>query len=184
MKMQVAAQLTQLVALVLLGVRPLAAQEPLSPRLPEPLLRETPWGDFPLERLLPGARLRLTSLDGQHIERQLVALGDSVLELRAPVGDPTLRVSFTALRAYRKVEVRALPRWSDRVGVASVAGGVLLGAVAGAIVHNQRKPSSAAVHRHGQFDDIASVATIGGMVGWEIGIQTLRRPRWRPVTLP
>ena len=172
------------IALALLASPSLAAQQSPGPLLPEPLLRETPWGDFPLERLLPGARLRLTSPDGQRVERQLLSLGDSIVELRTPDGDATLRLSFDSLRAYRVVEVRAIPAWSRRIGPASVIGGALLGAAAGAIIHNRRKPSSAAVHRHGRLDDIASVASIGALVGWEVGLQTLGRPRWRPVTLP
>jgi hypothetical protein len=166
------------------GAAPLAAQAVPPERLPEPLLRETPWGDFPLERLLPGARLRLTSADGQRVERRLLTLGDSTVELRTPSGDSALTVSFTTLHAYRRIEVRAIPRWGDRVGTASTISGTLLGGLAGAVIHNTRKPSSAAVHRRSRLDDIASVATIGGLVGWEIGIHTLGRPRWRPVTLP
>ena len=162
----------------------LHAQASPQARLPEPLLRETPWGDFPLERLLPGAHLRLTSADGERAEHQVVAISDSVVELRALAGDSTIHATFTALRAYRLVEVRALPRWSGRVGPASVVGGALLGAVAGSIIHNSRKPSSAAVHRRSRLDDMTGVATIGGLVGWEIGIHTLGRPRWRPVAFP
>lgn len=172
------------IVLALLGAPLLRAQGSAPPYLPEPLLRETPWGDFPLERLLPGARLRFTSADGARIERRVVSLGDSTLELLAPAGDSTLHVSFAALRAYRTVEVRAVPRWARRVGPASAVSGVLLGAGLGAIIHNTRKPSSAAVHRPGRLDDIASMASVGGFVGWEIGIQTLGRPRWRRVTLP
>ncbi|HEX8848304.1 MAG TPA: hypothetical protein VF761_02135, partial [Gemmatimonadaceae bacterium] len=179
MKMNPAVRIALTVALALLGAPALPAQAPLPPRLPEPLLRETPWGDFPLERLLPGARLRFTSTDGERIERQVVSLGDSTLELLATPGDSTLHVSFTALHAYRSIEVRALPRWSRRVGPASVVGGALLGAIAGAIIHNSRKPSSAAVHRPGRLDDIAGAATVGGLLGWEIGGWTLGRPRWR-----
>lgn len=173
-------------AFMLLAGAPAQIEAQASPPawLPEPRLHETPWGDFPLERLLPGARLRLTSADGQRAERRLLAIGDSILELRAPSGDSTIRVAFAALHTYRQVEVRALPRWSDRVGPASAIGGALLGAVAGAIIHNSRKPPSAVVHRRSRLDDMASVATIGGLVGWEIGIHTLGRPRWRPVALP
>lgn len=172
------------VLLAALGARSLAAQAGPPDLLPEPRMRETPWGDFPLGRLLPGARLRFTLPDGQRVERRLLALGDSTLDLLAPGGDSTLHVAFAELRAYRGVEVRALPRWSDRVGTASATGGALLGAVLGTIIHNSRKPSSAAVHRRSRLDDIAGTATVGGLVGWEIGIHTLGRPRWRPVTLP
>ena len=171
-------------ASIFLALAPGLAAQGSAPRLPEPLLRETPWGDFPLERLLPGARLRLTSASGERVERQLLALDGDTLELRATPGDYTLRVSVMTLRDYRTVEVRALPHWSDRVGRASALGGTLLGAVTGAIIHNSRQPSSAAVHRRSRLDDIAGVATIGGLVGWEIGIHTLGRPRWRPVSLP
>lgn len=172
------------VAIMLLLASPLFAQGSPSSRIREPLLRETPWGDFPLERLLPGARLRLTSADGQRVERQVLSLGDSIVELRAPDSGSTFQLSFDSLRAYRLVEVRAIPAWSRRVGPASVVGGALLGATAGAIIHNSRKPSSAAVHRPGRFCDIAGVATVGALLGWEVGIHTLGRPRWRPVTLP
>ncbi len=172
--------------LLLLAAPELRAQRspPAGAPLPEPRLRETPWGDFPLERILPGARLRLTAADGHRAERRLLAIGDSIVTLSAPTIDSTVHVTFTALRVYRQVEVRALPRWSDRVGPASATGGALLGAVAGAIIHNSRKPSSAAVHRRSRLDAIAGFATVGGLVGWEIGIHTLGRPRWRPVTLP
>ena len=172
------------VVALLVATASLGAQDSPTGRLPEPVLRETPWGDFPLDRLLPGARLRLTSAKGERSEEQLLALADSSVELRAFGADSTFCLSLTALREFQTVEVRALPAWSTRVGPASVVGGALLGAVAGAIIHNSRKPSSAAVHRRGRFDDIASVANIGGLVGWEVGIHTLGRPRWRPVTLP
>jgi hypothetical protein len=171
-------------ALLSVGVAPLAAQWPSSGQLPEPLLRETPWGDFPLERLLPGARVRLTTADGQRVELRVLALSDSSLQLRAPNGESLPPVTFTALHAYRSIEARVLPAWSDRVGTASVVGGALLGAVAGTIIHNSRKPSSPAVHRLSRLDDIAGASVIGGLVGWEIGIHTLGRPRWRRVTLP
>jgi hypothetical protein len=170
--------------LAVLAAPPLGAQVFAPSGLPEPLLRETPWGDFPLERLVRGARLRLTSADGRQVEELLLSLGDSAVELQTPSGDSMTHVTFTALRSYRRIEVRALPAWSDRVGPASVAAGALLGAVAGSIIHNSRKPSSAAVHRRSRLDDMTGVATIGGLVGWEIGIHTLGRPRWRPVTMP
>jgi len=172
------------IALMFMGAATVAAQLPATDQIREPLLRDTPWGDFPLERLLPGARLRLTTPDGRRIERRVLALGDSSLELRAPSGESLPSVSFAALHAYRKVEVRALPAWSDKVGTPSAVGGAILGAVAGVIIHNQRKPSSPAVHRHGLLDDMASFSVVGGLVGWEIGIQTLGRRRWRMVTLP
>ena len=182
--MRVASTVGLSLSLLSLGAAPLAAQWQSPGQLPEPLLRETPWGDFPLERLLPGARLRLTTADGQRVERRVLALRDSSLELRTPAGDSIPPVSFTALHAYRSIEARVLPAWSDKVGPASVVGGALLGAVAGAIIHNSRKPSSPAVHRHGRLEDIAGFSVIGGLVGWEIGIHTLGRPRWRRVTLP
>jgi hypothetical protein len=172
--------------MLLAGASPsLDAQASQPTRIPpEPRLRETPWGDFPLERLLPGAHLRLTSMNGQRAERRLLGISDTIVELNAPTGDSTVRMTFAALRAYSQIEVRALPRWSDRVGPASTIGGALLGAFAGAIIHNSRQPSSAAVHRRSRLDDIAGVATVGGLVGWEVGLHTLGRPRWRPVALP
>lgn len=173
-----------LLTLLALGAAPLGAQWPSSGHLPEPILRETPWGDFPLERLLPGARLRFTTADGQRVERRILALRDSSLELQARDGDALPPVSFTALRAYRKIEVRALPVWSERAIHASLAGGALLGAVSGAIIHNSRKPSSAAVRRPGRLADIAGASVIGGLVGWEIGIHALGARRWLTVTLP
>ena len=176
--------LTLAFALTLLAVRPIVAQAPVRERLPEPLLRETPWGDFPLERLLPGARLRFTWADGHRVERRVLALADSTLELRSEAGDSTLRLGFAALRGYQRIEVRAIPKWANRVGTGSVIVGALLGAASGAIIHNARKPSSAAVRRRGLADDMVGAATVGGLVGWEIGIHTLGMPRWRPVTLP
>ena len=182
MRLRPVSRLTASLALML-GGAPLAAQGRVPPPLPEPLLRETPWGDFPLERLLPGARLRFTSADGQRVERQLLALADSSVELRAP-GDSTLHLSFSALHGYQRIEVRAIPKWANRVGTGSVIVGALIGAASGAIIHNARKPSSAAVRRRGLADDMAGAATVGGLLGWEIGIHTLGMPRWRPVTLP
>lgn len=81
---------------------------PVTTRPPEPLLRETPRGDFPLERILPGARLRLTSAAGQRVERRLLAISDNIIELRAPTGDSTVHVTSTALRAYRHVRQATL----------------------------------------------------------------------------
>ena len=173
-----------LFVLALLVVPPLGAQVFAPTGLPEPRLHETPWGDFPLEKLVRGARLRLTAADGSRSVQVVLALGGSAVELQTPNADSMSHVTFTELRAYKRVEVRALPRWSDRVGTASVVGGALLGGIAGTIIHNSRKPSSAAVHRRSRLDDIVGEATIGGLVGWEIGIHTLGLPRWRPVTLP
>jgi hypothetical protein len=174
-----------IICVLALLIAPRLGAQILAPSgLPEPRLRETPWGDFPLERLVRGARLRLTSADGRREEQLLLALGDSAVDLQTPSGDAMTHVTFTALRSYRRIEVRALPAWSDRVGPASVAAGALLGAVTGSIIHSSRKPSSAAVHRRSRLDDMTGVATIGGLVGWEIGIHTLGMPRWRPVTMP
>jgi hypothetical protein len=175
--MRVARRIGACILLALASVEPAAAQYSSPGQLPEPLLRETPWGDFPLERLLPGARLRLTATDGRRVERRVQALRDSSLELQTPAGELLPPMSFTALHQYRTVEVRALPAWSERVGTPSAIGGALLGAITGAIVHNSRKPSSAAVHRPSRLDDIAGASTVGGLLGWEIGIQTLGRPR-------
>lgn len=41
-----------------------------------------------------------------------------------------------------------------------------------------------AVVSGGGWTDIASLSVVGGLLGWEIGIQTLGRRRWRVVTLP
>src|SRR5947209_755858 len=88
------------------------AQQPARP-LPEPILFDTPWGDFPLERAQPGARLRLVSPTGKRVVR-IIRIADSTLDVQSVNGDSLPPLTFAQLRDFRAVEVRAIPAWHDR----------------------------------------------------------------------
>ena len=169
-------------AFLLLKTAALTAQRTSSGTPREPLLHETQWGDFPLERLLPGARLRLIDSTGREVERRVVSLGDSSLELRTSSGDSLPPISFAALRHFQRIEVHAFPRWRSRATNMSLAGGVVLGMAVGAIVHNNR--SASAMQHHALLDDIGGCGVIGGLIGWEVGGIAIGGRHWRRVTVP
>ncbi len=159
------------------------AQQPAAPRLPEPFLFDTPWGDFPLERLRPGARLRLTSAVGRR-EVRLAAILDSTLDVRSPAGDSLPPLTFAELRALRLVEVRAIPAWRDRAGNIGFVVGAALGALVGAARHRRSDGSAGDRHQPSLGEDVAAGASLGCFVGWMTGRLVIARARWRPVSLP
>jgi hypothetical protein len=162
------------------------AQPPVSAVPIEPRLVDTPWGDFPLERLQPGARLRLTSPDGGRIEARVAVMCDSALDLRSVSGALPPTLSFTDLRAFRAVEVRAMPVWRERYSTIALVGGAVVGALAGAAMHDDGDDSggSGRGHQASLGEDVAMGASLGGFVGWATVRYILGRVRWRPVTLP
>ena len=168
--------------LLLLNTAALAAQRASFATPPEPLLHETQWGDFPLERLLPGARLRLTDSTGREVERRVVALYDSSLELRTSSGDSLPPISFATLRHFQRVEVHAFPRWRTRATNVSLAAGVVLGMAVGAIVNNNRSTST--TQHYPLLGDMAGCGVIGGLIGWEVGGIVIGGRHWRRVTVP
>jgi hypothetical protein len=174
------------VILVLLVIAPIAtaAQEPAAPQLPEPRLIDSPWGDFPLERLQAGARLRLTAPGGRRSEARLVTLRDSAVELRIPNGVPVTSMALTDLRALRAFEVRALPLPNRRREIRGLIAGVALGAMIGAVTYKDAPAGTADRDRPTRADRIGSAAGVGSLVGWYVGGRVLGRARWRPVTLP
>jgi hypothetical protein len=171
-----------LILLLLLALSPSHAQRPASARLPEPRLVDTPWGDFPVERLRPGARLRLTSAAGR-TELRLAALVDSTLDLRSTAGDSLPPLTFAELRALRRVEVYAEPAWRERAGNIGFVVGAVIGALAGAVAHT-RRDRAAGDRRPGLWDDIGASTSLGFGVGYVTGRMVIGRARWRPVTLP
>jgi hypothetical protein len=180
--MRVILQLPLLLS-VLLATRA-ESQSPLPPPLPEPRLIDSPWGDFPLQRLQPGARLRVTSLDGQRSEAQLITLSDSAIELRTPSGAPVITsMTLSDLRALRAFEVRAFPATNRRNEIGGLIAGAALGALIGAVVHKD-PPDGTGKARAGRGERIATTAGSGALFGWYIGWRVLGRARWRPVTLP
>jgi len=160
------------------------AQWPSAGQMPEPQLVDTPWGDFPLERLQPGARLRLTSADGRRVEVRLAALVDSTLNIRSAGGDSLPPLTFADLRALRSVEVRARPAWRERAGNIGFVTGAVLGALAGAATHKSPSRSAADRHHPSMGEDIGAGASVGLFVGWMTGRAVVARARWRPVTIP
>lgn len=150
-------------------------------RLPTPYLVDSPWGDFPLSRLQPGAPLRLTTSDGRQSKARLVTLGDSVVALRVG-GSPQLEtLTLPQLRALQALEVRSVPRWRKRVTTISALTGVVVGAVVGATGYSGRSSKFAEESRSGY---VAARASIGGLIGMAVGHYFIGRARWRPVTIP
>ena len=174
------------VALVatLLSPRAAPAQQFASRSLPEPLLIDTPWGDFPLERVRSGARLRLTSPGRQRIEVQLASLRDSTLDIRSPNGDSLPPLTFADLRSFREVEVRALRRWSETPGKIGAVVGTVLGAAAGFAVHNARGRSAHGKNAVSLTEDVAIMSGAGFYIGGLAGRGFTMHARWRPVTIP
>jgi hypothetical protein len=163
----------------------LHAQSTVRRTIPEPVLFDTPWGDFPLERATPGARLRLTTLSGQRTIVRLAEISDSTVRVRSTSGDSLPSLTFAQLRALPRVEVRAIPLWRDRAGTYGLAAGALLGGITFGIArHNgwhqyykNGKQSSVA-------ENVAAGAGFGAFVGWMTGRLVIARPRWRSVTVP
>ncbi len=153
-----------------------AQQRPLSPT--EPLLTDTPWGDFPVGRLAPGARLRLTSGDGARVV-QLLTLGDSTLQVRSTAGETLPILSFGELRSYRLVEVRAKRATRERTSNIALLVGAAAGAALGAVTYSPTDP-----RWRNRAESMAAVACLGSFVGWYSVQIYFARPRWRPVTLP
>ena len=150
-------------------------------RLPEPMLVDTPWGDFPLERLLPGARLRLTSPSGRTVV-QVAALRDSTLDVYSAGGDSLPPLTFAQLRTLQRVEVRARPVWGERAGNYGLLIGAAAGALVGVAAHNG--PSTGRWHRASLSDAVLSWAGVGSFAGFMTSRLVIARTRWRPVTLP
>ena len=169
---------------LLVASAPAHAQWPAAGQLPEPQLVDTPWGDFPLERLQPGARLRLTSADGRQMEVRLAALVDSTLDIRSAGGDSLPPLTFADLRALRSVEVRARLTWRERAGNIGFVTGAVLGALAGAAAHKSPSRSAAERHHPSMGEDVAAGASVGLFVGWMTGRAVVARARWRTVMIP
>ena len=150
-------------------------------RLPDPYLVDSPWGDFPLSRLQPGARLRLTTSDGRQSEARLITLGDSVLALRMDTSPQLETLKLGQLRALHGVEVRAMPRWRKRATTITALTGVVVGAVVGATGYSGRSSKFAEESRSGY---VAARASVGGLIGMAVGHYIIGRARWRPVAIP
>lgn len=148
--------------------------------LPEPRLVDTPWGDFPLGRLQPGARLRLTTRDGRRFEARVLAVGDSALSLRGARGDTLPPFTLAELRAHRSVEVRSVRAWHERATTVGLFGGAILGGAIGAATYGD----GGAGKQSSRGEEMAYRASLGGLLGWAVGFYGIGRPRWRPVTLP
>ncbi len=153
--------------------------------LREPPLYDTPWGDFPLGRVVPGARLRLTPPTGAQTEVRVASIGDSAIKVRSPLRDSLLTLSFADLRAYPRVEVHAIPRTRDRDGNLGLLVGAVVGGVAGGILHYHGGTSLARrAQPQSVGEDVAGMASLGAFVGWMTGRLVIGRARWRPVTIP
>jgi len=174
------------VILLLMLIMPIAtaAQSPAAPQVPEPRLVDSPWGDFPLERLQPGARLRLTAPDGRRSEARLVTFRDSAVDLQVRSGAPVSSMTLTDLRALRAFEVRALPVHDRRNEIGGLIAGAALGAIIGAAIHKDPRGGTADPDRPSRGERIATTAGAGAFFGWYVGWRVLGRARWRPVTLP
>ncbi len=176
-----------LLALLLIAPMMTAAQPPAAvtpPRLPEPRLVDSPWGDFPLQRLQPGARLRLTSPEGQRSEAQVITVRDSAIDLRAQSGAPVTSMTLSDLRALRAFEVKALPLNNRRNEIGGLIAGAALGALIAAAVHKDPNGGTANSDKPSREERIATTAGAGAFFGWYIGWRVLGRARWRPVSLP
>lgn len=186
--MTIVARVTVLLAPALalpLSFTAVHAQAPRPSRVPEPWLHETPWGDFPLERVERGSRLRFTHAGGRRVEVQVLALRDSTLELQSEAGEPLAPVTFADLRSLEMVEVRAIPRWRSKAETIGMVAGAVIGAVIGHARHrNPPGPPKEGEHQPSRFEDVASHAGAGGFFGWMTARLAFGRPRWRPVTLP
>lgn len=150
-------------------------------RLLDPHLVDSPWGDFPLSRLQPGARLRLTTPDGHQSKARLITLGESVLALRMGASPQLETLTLPELRALHALEVRAVPRWRKRASTISGLTGVVVGAVVGATGYRGRSAKFADESRSGY---VAARASVGGLIGLAVGHYVIGRARWRPVTIP
>lgn len=150
-------------------------------RLLDPHLVDSPWGDFPLSRLQPGARLRLTTSDGRQSQARLITLGDSVLALRMGASPQVETLTLPQLRTLHALEVRAVPRWRKRVTTISALTGVVVGAVVGATGYSGRSSKFAEESRSGY---VAARASVGGLIGMAVGHYIIGRARWRPVSIP
>jgi hypothetical protein len=159
-------------------------QTPAPRQLPEPLVVDSPWGDFPLGRLQPGARLRLTAADGRRSTARLVTLGDSALDLQMVGVDSLVSVTVAELRALRAFEVRSLPVRRGRASTGGLIVGAAIGAIVGAAIHKGGRSTTDDDHRPGLGEDIAANASLGGLAGWLIGMHVIGGARWRPVALP
>ena len=170
---------TTMAAALLLPAIALAQVTP--ERLLDPYLVDSPWGDFPLSRLQPGARLRLTTSDGGQSKARLITLGDSVLTLRMGASPQLETLTLPQLRALHALEVRAVPRWRKRVTTISALTGVVAGAVVGATGYSGRSSKFAEQSRSGY---VAARAGVGALIGMAVGHYVIGRARWRPVTIP
>ena len=161
---------------------PIMATAQVTPeRLLDPYLVDSPWGDFPLSRLQPGARLRLTTPDGRQSKARLITLGDSVVALRIAASPQLETLTLPQLRALQALEVRAVPRWRKRVTTIGALTGVVVGAVVGATGYSGRSSKFAEESRSGY---VAARASVGGLVGMAVGHYIIGRARWRPVSIP
>ncbi|HEX2779831.1 MAG TPA: hypothetical protein VHM30_10050 [Gemmatimonadaceae bacterium] len=182
-----AGALALLVAMIVAAPAADAQYQRASQARGEPYLTDTPFGDFPIDRLEPGARLRFTSNDGRRMEARLVAMRDSTLELQSMTGDSLPPKTFAELRALRSVEVRAIPTAVTRRATIETAAVTVVSAALGAVYGAQRdnaltrgKPRKPAA-RAGRMGLMAGMA---GYLGWATGRSIASRRRWRPVTLP
>ena len=175
---------------LLLAFAPIAAaaQATLPPRLAEPYMTDTPFGDFPVGRLEPGARLRLTGRDGRRIELRLLALRDTTLDVIAADGSPRRALTYEELRAERLVEVRAVAARNAPGARLRTAGWVVglaaVGAVIGAQRDNRMTARHGPDHKPGRAETIAVHVGTGAFLGWITDRMVSNRPRWRPVTFP
>lgn len=172
-----------LIALLMFVPALAASQPPTTSAPPAPRMVDSPWGDFPLDRLQPGARVRLTYPDGERTVASVLAVGDSALELRPAGSAAPTSLSMAALRSLRAFEVRAQPRDHERFATVGLIAGAAIGTLVGFAIHNSRD-DSADERRPSAGDDIGSSAALGGFLGWSVGFYVLGRSRWRPVTLP
>ena len=140
-------------------------------------LQDSPWGDFPVGRLQPGARLLVVTRTGERFEARLAALDDGVLRLRTPATDTLVELPLESLRA---LQVRALPRWHDRAATIGFLAGAAIGAGVGTVAHRQVEKDG---HRASRGETIAAWTSGGFFVGWIVGGRVVGRARWRSVTL-
>lgn len=150
--------------------------------LPEPILFDTPWGDFPLERAQPGARLRLISAGGETVVR-IVRIADSTVDVQSVNGDSLPPLTFAQLRGLRAVEVKSVPAWHDRASRWGLVLGGAIGVIAG-VRRNAHRARSDRGATSGLLEDLGGEMSIYGLIGWEAGGIVIGRPRWRRVTVP
>ena len=174
------------IAIAIVAFAPTAARAQFQPAATRSAIypSDSPWRDFPLGRLRPGAHIRLTSGDGQRTEARVVAVGDSTLQLTPVGGDAPRSFTLAELRALPSVEVQALrvgPVQSRMNTIAFVVGTVA-GAFVGVARHRHDDPTVPQVPSKGV--DIARTALLGGAVGLGIGWSYSSGPRWRAITIP